>query len=145
MEYASLEEDESLQDIWSRLLANSLDSDRNFELKIVYIDIIKSITPLEAKILKFINDSMNNQLSGMAGLINLSDIQVSFHEICEEFPNVGWPINASIGNLMRVRCIENMGLYECIKKGSVGQRIEQTYTLTALGMDFISTCIEDKK
>lgn len=146
MEYASLEEDESLQDIWCRLLANGLDPTRNFEFKYVYIDIIKSLTPLDARVLKYINEYINKEVSGMVGVINLPDIQVGFKEICKEFPDAGWPINASLRNLMRVHCIEDRGLFEAIYNGRVGSRsirVNQAFTLTSLGMDFISSCMKD--
>jgi len=148
MEYASLEEDESLQDMWCNLIANSLDPARNFELKYVYIDIIKSLTPLDAKILRYINSSINNEVSGKVGVINMRDIQVGYYEICKEFPNVGWYINSSIRNLMRVHCIDDMTLSEefedvlYCRNTREGRRV-QTFAVTTLGMDFISSCMKD--
>lgn len=119
-------------------------------MKYVYIDIIKSLTPLDAKILRYINSSINNEVSGKVGVINMRDIQVGYYEICKEFPNVGWYINSSIRNLMRVHCIDDMTLSEAIKdirrtgKDITVSRINtQTFTLTTLGIDFISSCMKD--
>lgn len=48
---ASLEDDDHLQDLWAKLIVNSV-ADNGIELRRVYIDILERITPLEAKILE---------------------------------------------------------------------------------------------
>lgn len=45
---ALLEDDDDLRELWCKLIANSIDTDRDFKLKSVYIEIIKNITPLDA-------------------------------------------------------------------------------------------------
>lgn len=42
--YATLEEDEELQDIWAQMLANAPDASSNIELRTAYIDILKDLT-----------------------------------------------------------------------------------------------------
>lgn len=48
---ASLEDDDSLQDMWARLLVNAANADSGVDLKRVYIDILERLTPLEALLL----------------------------------------------------------------------------------------------
>lgn len=50
---ASVEEDDDLQDLWIRLLVNSI-KDEGIELKRVYIDILERLSPLEVKIINAI-------------------------------------------------------------------------------------------
>ena len=51
---ASLEEDDSLQDMWVKLLVNVSVIDREVELRRAYIDILERISPVEALILNTI-------------------------------------------------------------------------------------------
>ena len=51
---ASLEEDDSLQDMWAKLLVNVSVIDREVELRRAYIDILERISPVEALILNTI-------------------------------------------------------------------------------------------
>ena len=48
---ASLEDDDSLQDMWVRLLVNSSRTEPTIELSRAYIDILERLSPLEALIL----------------------------------------------------------------------------------------------
>ncbi len=52
MEYSSLEENEVLQDMWANLLANSTDSNKEFDGHFTLITILKEITFEEAMVLK---------------------------------------------------------------------------------------------
>jgi hypothetical protein len=51
LDKASLEEDESLISKWASLLANAMDKDYNEEIRKIYIDILNSIEPIDAKII----------------------------------------------------------------------------------------------
>jgi hypothetical protein len=52
--YATLEEDEGLQDIWARLLANAADASTPVELRTAYIDMLKDLTAFDVKILSML-------------------------------------------------------------------------------------------
>ena len=52
LENASLEEEEELSDIWASLLANAMNPTFNEELRTAYIDIAKSLSPLDVRILE---------------------------------------------------------------------------------------------
>jgi hypothetical protein len=52
--YASLEEDEGLQSLWARLLANAADASSGVELRTTYIDIVKSLSTFDVKLFDMI-------------------------------------------------------------------------------------------
>lgn len=52
-ERASLEENPTLQELWARLMANALNSKFKEEIRIAYVDIIKSLSPLDVRIMQF--------------------------------------------------------------------------------------------
>lgn len=158
MEYASLEEDENLQDIWCKLLANGLDPNRDIEFKYCYIEIIKSITPLDASILRFIYE----QTKGIAEVkfldtgepLPFDECTISLRSIIVYFSSIPpQMINVSLCNLMRVQCIEEATLRE--KVMALKSRLESKvyiknisramgyYIVTSLGADFIRSCMED--
>src|ERR1035437_6562922 len=51
LEEATLEEDPNLQNLWNHLLANAMDPKFNDEIRYGFIEMIKGITGLEAKLL----------------------------------------------------------------------------------------------
>jgi len=51
-EYASLEDDNDIQDLFAKLLVNAADADRGIEIKRIYISILENIEALEAQILE---------------------------------------------------------------------------------------------
>jgi len=51
---ASLEDDDSLQDLWAALLANGANASSGIELRRTYIDLLSSFTSLDAAIMKAI-------------------------------------------------------------------------------------------
>ncbi|MCG2642694.1 Abi-alpha family protein [Bradyrhizobium sp. GCM10023182] len=54
MEAASLEEDESVQELWARLMANAVDPSASVKPEKVYIDILKSLSTREVLFLELI-------------------------------------------------------------------------------------------
>lgn len=53
---ASIEEDNDLQDLWCKLITNYSDPNFDMEIRYAFIDMIKSLTTLDAKILKYVYD-----------------------------------------------------------------------------------------
>ena len=54
LEYCSLEEDEDMQTKWASLLANAANPEFKDDIYSSYIEILKQLSPLEAKILDFL-------------------------------------------------------------------------------------------
>lgn len=53
LEAASMEEENELQDLWVKLMANAMDPSKNKEIRITYIDILKRLNSTDVKILDF--------------------------------------------------------------------------------------------
>jgi len=51
LQSASIEDDDSIQELWARLIANATDPDKNIDLHPAFIEIINQLSPDEAKIL----------------------------------------------------------------------------------------------
>src|SRR5665647_4765 len=71
---ASLEEDNELQDIWCKLITNSLDPNFDVEIRFAFIDIIKNLTSLDAKILEFIHDDALSSGMGITSAVGIDKI-----------------------------------------------------------------------
>ncbi len=54
---ASIEEDNDLQDMWCKLLTNCIDPTFRVEIRYAFIEIIKNLTPFDAKLLAYIYSS----------------------------------------------------------------------------------------
>jgi hypothetical protein len=54
LEYATLEEDDSLQDMWAQLSVNGTNEVTGVDIERSFIEILAQISPLEAKILRAI-------------------------------------------------------------------------------------------
>lgn len=88
IEKASEEDNEELQDMWARLLANANDKNSDVDMTKTFIDILASIEPLDAKIIDYIGIAQDNTLAELIQNIDASE---------EE-------IRLSISNLYRLSC-----------------------------------------
>jgi ferredoxin-like protein FixX len=148
MEYASLEEDESLQDMWCRLLANGLDPSRNFEFKYSYIEIIKSLTPLDAVLLKYIYDNSIyaaiDREKETNEPVSLTECPINFYKIWDNNQIRVIDIRVSLCNLMRVQCINEVSVRQKViatKSGDFYDHLGEAYAITSLGFDFMKSCM----
>lgn len=101
LENAFLEDDISIQELWAKLPVNWQDSSRRSDMRPVYIDILKSLSPAEAKILKVISNNIEDfQITE----INFS---VSKTQILEEVNLKDEEYTLSMLNLFRCMCVES--------------------------------------
>ena len=150
---AVLEEDDYLQDIWCQLITNALDSDFNLEIRFAYIDILKSLTSLDAKVLRFAYDEVSRKISlphdkpiniyKAKMIVDLKKINKCL-DVSEE------ELTISYNNLIRVQCLKLVSslnpLY--VKEGermSLMLGDPMHVTLTPLGIAFIEACMEEKE
>lgn len=101
---ASMEEDDYLQDIWCKLIANCSDPAFNEEIRYAFIDIIKNITKSDAKILKYIYETsieMNKEFQHTRFIA----YPIDFFEIAENLQVSYIETEISLNNLQRVQCI----------------------------------------
>jgi hypothetical protein len=55
LENASLEEDDTLQDMWAGLIANATDPQKRLNLKRVFSDVLSSLEPLDGQVLRHLS------------------------------------------------------------------------------------------
>jgi len=147
IEGASLEDEPELQILWNNLLANAMDPSFNDEIRYGFIDMIKNITGIEARILnelyrllqkenyikpiaKITEYSFNKE--GIMSALNISEEQYAL----------------AITNLIRMQLL-SMAILE-YKGGKINGVITVTttmvkgidvVTLTPLGVKFVEACI----
>lgn len=144
-EEGSLEEDPSLQVLWSHLLANAMDPEFNGELRYGFIDMIKNITGIEALILDVFYDALKRD-GHTNDLTHITDFGLKKEQIMEVAGIDEASYYVSIYNLMRMQCIGPL----VIKAGlmTVGGESPTIYkgaevvVLTPLGVKFVEACIK---
>jgi len=142
LEQAFLEEDEELQKIWDRLITHTLDPTFDVEIRSAYTDILKSLTSLDAKILKYVFDSVENSVHNEE--VDLNNCPVSLEQIKNELPTVPHSdIMVSIYNLKRVQCIQEY-IHKCTTVNNFSYSLgnDQYYVLTYLGSALVETCMK---
>lgn len=125
LQAASLEEDDELQDIWVRLLANAANPDFEYEITPAFINILNNFGPLEAKILEKVNSSESSEFFGVpiAGLPDfIHDEYAGFHDGPSEDAKV------AIWNLIRLGCLEDV------------DRLSSKVKITQLGKALFRAC-----
>lgn len=149
IENACLEEDDELQDIWCRLIVNSLDTNFQTEIRYAYIDIIKNLTSMDARILKFVYDSALNTYFDRHPVhyryYHIKETGIDVSTVTREFKADPYQVYASIDNLCRVGCLQNNALKDSVKKLSASLKppiVCDNVSLTQLGIIFVEACLE---
>jgi len=142
LEQASLEEDDSLQDIWNKLIANNLDPDFKSEIRYSYIEIIKSLNILDAKILAAMYDALLHQGKDLS---KITEHTFTKENIAEILNVPGDECIVSIYNLFRVQCLAPAILKAGAFFGEEPITIfkgADVVTVTPLGLAFVEACIK---
>lgn len=143
LENASLEEDDELQDIWIRLMANSMDPHFKASFRMAYIEIIKGLTPLDVKILDFFYKSLvEDNMEGE----NFTRHSYTQNRICRALELSTDEYLDSIYNLFRVQCLAPAIIKGGIRMGSEPLTIfkgADEVSMTPLGKNFIEACIKE--
>lgn len=104
IEAASDEDEEEVQELWSRLIANASTPASGVSARKVYIDLLKSLSPSEAVFLDLLSKNSKNQFH------SLDELQEFNSTVRKEF-EVRWRSlgrldrEAALQNLLRLRCI----------------------------------------
>ncbi len=100
IEGALLEYEESIQGLWAGLIANATDPDRKFNLKKVYIEILRGLEPLDARVLELLADPEIEEryARGKGVYLDINEVARLLGEDIEEVKN-------SLHNLYRHNCI----------------------------------------
>ncbi len=139
---ASFEENESLQDLWINLLLNWQDPHKKTDMRMVYIEIIKSLSPTEAKILEVIHNAKDAR-----ELEENTDMPIFGKTIREVLDLSYEEYELAMLNLFRTKCCE--GFRDKNTSISIdGNQIMsdggiEFFRVTKLGYKLIENCIDD--
>ena len=127
IESATLEDEDNLQDLWINLLTSFTIEGYNVEKRSAYIEILKSLTSIDAKILKNIYEYDTEQKKESGALYSISKKKMNYSPEDE----------ISLDNLYRVGCLKNSTTHEGIEG--------EAFSITFLGISFVEACINIKK
>ncbi len=135
LESSSLEEDESMQGKWSNLLANAAASTHKVTPN--YIEILKELSPIEAKVLDTIYDESTRPRD------NKNILQFSTQKICEYFGIPAEESEVMVQNLYRLGlCSEPGSTGMTFGEARVALRTTDIFEITSLGVAFVKACRE---
>ncbi len=107
LERATLEEKEEVQDLWSALIANSVDPQSNTQINKRILDILSSLTPPEAGLLKVLAFTLDDRVNNSMEPEELLSFQAEIVDIATKhwrhFPDE--EKESAAQNLIRLRCI----------------------------------------
>ena len=136
LEAASLEDDDSLQDLWASLLVNAANGASGISLQRAYIAVLEQITPLEATLLHKIyslpygetqhNGVIVGNLPQEASIGREDGKEDELHEPSDE-------VKLALANLARLGCV-------VIQKSWGGGELFKKVNPTLLGKSFVEAC-----
>lgn len=120
--------------------------DPNFstELRMSYIDIIKSLAPLDVKILRAFYDTLKADSS--VKWDNILDYSLKKEQICQLLGISEHDYEVSIFNLFRAQCLAPAILTGGVSLGDEPLTVykgSKAVTMTPLGVEFVKSCVED--
>jgi len=143
-ENSSLEDDPNLQTLWSHLLANAMDPKFNDDIRYGFIEIIKSLTTYEVRLLDIFYLSLEKQ-DKLYPLDELPQHNIEKEQLIKALNISVDQYSLIANNLMRVQLISPAILTGGIKVGSESITIYKgidVITLTPLGVKFVEACIK---
>jgi hypothetical protein len=144
IEEASLEDDPDLQYLWNHLLANAMNPDFNDELRYGFIEMIKEITGIEAKLLNEFYEVLRGE-GKLEPLSKLFDYSLTKEQIMQVLSISADVYAISVNNLMRMQLISPAIIKGGVKMGPEPLTIYKgidSVTLTPLGVKFVEACIK---
>ena len=151
-EESSLEEDPTLQSLWSNLLANAMDSTFGDEIRFAYTEIIKNLTSQDASLLRalYVTLEMRDRLDFQSA----SRFGITKEDICRSLGITEEAYVLSANNLMRLRVIAPFIILVKLGDGITAPGLENltvdkgtdSVVLTPFGIRFVEACKEtDRK
>lgn len=135
---ASLEAEPNVQSLWAGLIANATDPSRSFRLKKVFVEILRGLEPLDAKILECLADpTIEEAYSVMTGsTFNCEAIATRVDNDVEE-------VKISLQTLARYGCVIDSweNTLEALDRGYSGFRVnnpKSNFRLSHLGRQLLA-------
>jgi len=145
LEEASLEDDPNLQYLWNHLLANAMNPNFNDELRYGFVEMIKEITGIEAKLLNEFYEVLRRK-GKLRPLSDVFQYSLTKEQIMHVLRMSADMYAISVNNLMRMQLLSPA----ILKSGGVSSGPEpltvykgiDAVTLTPLGVKFVEACIK---
>ena len=144
IEEATLEDDLSLQHLWNHLLANAMDAEFNDDIRYGFIDMIKGITGVEAKLLNEFYEVLNRE-SKINPIENVNQYSLKKEQIMEIIGISASDYAIAANNLMRMQLLSPAILKGGVSMGNEPMTIYKgidAVTLTPLSVKFVEACIK---
>jgi hypothetical protein len=122
LEAASDESNDTLQDMWARLLANSMDPDRDVSLQRVFIDRLKQFEPIDARILSAYVELGEGNAQSANHLASAVDVRVT-------------QVIVSAERLVSLGCLNDM-----TRDRFAAANPKTTFMISALGLELSRAC-----
>lgn len=144
LEEASLEDDPNLQYLWNHLLANAMNPNFNDELRYGFIEMIKEITGIEAKLLNEFYEVLRRE-GKLRPLSDVFQYSLTKEQIVQVLGISADVYAISVNNLIRMQLLSPAILKGGVKMGPEPLTIYKgidAVTLTPLGVKFVEACIK---
>ncbi len=145
IEEASLEDDPNLQKLWNHLLANAMNPKFNDELRYGFIEMIKGITGIEARLLNEFYEELHRE-GKLSPLIDVFQYCLTKGQIMQELGISDDAYAISVNNLMRMQLLSPAFLkidgVEIMSEPYTQYKGFNAVTLTPLGVKFVEACIK---
>ena len=144
LEDGSLEDDDELKSLWSKLLANALDPNFTDDIRYGFIEMLKNVTGKEVLLLKKLYESLIAQ-DFLNDISQLSTRHFDKKQITKILQITPEQYLVSAHNLMRLQLIAPAVISGGVSIGSnplSSYKGTDVVYLTALGVKFIEACIK---
>jgi len=131
IEEASLQDDDDLQDIWARMLANAADAGSETEMRTAFIRMLAEMTSFDVQLLAKIAEATPNR-AGQVWTVNLPDRAETPREGDQALMPRG-DVEIALVNLCRLGCLQPASALGGVMVYGIVQ-------VTGLGRAFIKAC-----
>jgi len=142
LENASTENEETIQNLWAALIANTTDPKKRFQIKKIYINILSKLEPLDALVLKFFMKQKRQDIK----IVDGSQAGVSSEQLLNDLNVQKEEIKASLRNLHQLECIVAQAPF-ILGSATLSAKFDYTvncpdaiFSLTSLGCSLLKAC-----
>ena len=156
LERATLEEDDSLQDIWVRLLLAAADPAIRSRVRVAFIEVISNLEPIDAALLALVHDRVREhvarhvQVMGPEMSPRFHEYSVSDYDITRALQIPTHEYTVAVDNLMRLRLLAGHVSHDKIPIEVDAYRVRTKWVpvihgydsvvMTSFGWDFTEVC-----
>jgi hypothetical protein len=137
LEAASIEQEDDLQQLFAALLVNAIDADSGVSVLKSFVDVVRTMSPLEARILAKLVDTPPKFRRGEMIITGVLPEEYVEHSKDREPPSLPENVELALSNLVRNGCIYAAGTWG-------GGTSLQVVGVTPFGHAFMRACRSPK-